>query len=115
MNVKDTYTSKHLSHQRSPINKQGRPEKKQLIQCHVSRQDLSCQDFPGGSGGKVSVYNAEDLGSIPGSGRSPGEGSGNPLHYSCLENSMDLVGYSPWGHKESDMTERLHFLSFMSQ
>ena len=46
---------------------------------------------------------------------SPGEGNGNPLQYSCLENSMDweapqsLVGYSPWGRKESDMTERLHF------
>ena len=46
-------------------------------------------DFPGGSDGKVSVYNAEDLGSIPGSGRFPGEGNGNPLQYSCLENPMD--------------------------
>ena len=42
-----------------------------------------------GSDGKVSAYNAEDLGSIPGSGRSPGEGNGNPLQYSCLENPMD--------------------------
>ena len=46
-------------------------------------------DFPGGSDGKASVYNAGDLGSIPGSGRSPGEGNGNPLQYSCLENPMD--------------------------
>ena len=38
---------------------------------------------------KVSAYNVGDLGSIPGSGRSPGEGSGNPLKYSCLENPMD--------------------------
>ena len=45
--------------------------------------------FPGGSEGKVSAYNAGDPGSIPGSGRSPGEGNGNPLQYSCLENSMD--------------------------
>ena len=81
--------SRHLSHQGNPINKQGGPGKKQLIQCHVSRQHLSCQDFPGGSDGKVSAYNAEDPGSIPGSGRSPGEGSGNPLQYSCLENPMD--------------------------
>ena len=44
-----------------------------------------------------------DLGSIPGWGRSPGEGKGYPLQYSGLENSMDC--YSPWGHKESDMTE----------
>ena len=46
-------------------------------------------DFPGGSDGKVSVYNVEDPGSIPGLGRSPGEGNGNPLQYSCLENPMD--------------------------
>ena len=45
--------------------------------------------FPGGSDSKVSVYNAGDLGSIPGSGRSPGKGNGNLLQYYCLENSMD--------------------------
>ena len=45
--------------------------------------------FPGGSEGKASAYNAGDLGSIPGSGRSAGEGNGNPLQYSCLENPMD--------------------------
>ena len=44
--------------------------------------------FPGSSDGKASAYNA-DLGSIPKSGRCPGEGDGNPLQYSCLENSMD--------------------------
>ena len=60
-------------------------------------------NFPGGSDSKASVYNAGDPGSIPGSGRSPGEGNGNPLQYYCLE------GYNPWGHKESDMTEQLHF------
>ena len=47
------------------------------------------QDFPGGSDGKASAYSAGDPGSIPGSGRSPGEGNGNPLQYSCLENPMD--------------------------
>ena len=49
-----------------------------------------------------------DLGSIPGLGRSPGEGNGNPLQYSCWENAhgqRTQVGYSPWGHKELDMTE----------
>ena len=46
-------------------------------------------DFPGGSDGKASAYNVGDPGSIPGLGRSPGEGNGNPLQYSCLENSMD--------------------------
>ena len=45
--------------------------------------------FPGGPDGKVSACIAGDLGSIPGLGRSPGEGNGNPLQYSCLENSMD--------------------------
>ena len=45
--------------------------------------------FPGGSEVKASTCNAEDLGSIPGAGRSPGEGNGNPLQYSCLGNSMD--------------------------
>ena len=48
-----------------------------------------CLRLPGGSDGKASACNAGDLGSIPGSGRSPGEGNGNPLQYSCLENSMD--------------------------
>ena len=46
-------------------------------------------DFPGGSDGKASVYNAGDPGSVPGWGRSPGERNGNPLQYSCLENPMD--------------------------
>ena len=50
---------------------------------------VSTRDFPGGSEGKASAYNAGDLGSIPGSGRSPGEGNGNPLQYSCLKNPMD--------------------------
>ena len=58
--------------------------------------------FPGGSEVKASASNVGDLGSIPGSGRSPAEGNGNPLQYSCL------VGYSPRGRKESDTTERLH-------
>ena len=44
--------------------------------------------FPGGSEVKASAYNAGDLGSIPGLGRSPGEGNGNPLQYSCLENPI---------------------------
>ena len=47
------------------------------------------QLFPGGPDGKQSAYNAGDVGSIPGSGRNPGEGNGNPLQYSCLENPMD--------------------------
>ena len=46
-------------------------------------------DFPGGSDGKESACDVGDLGSIPGLGRSPGEGNGNPLYYSYLENPMD--------------------------
>ena len=65
------------------------------------------RDFPGVSDGKASTYNVGDLGSIPRSGRSPGEGNGNPLQYSCLENSMD--GEAWWatvhGVSETDMTE----------
>ena len=53
--------------------------------------------------------NVGDLGSIPGLGRSPGEGNGNLLQYSCLENSKDRQ-YSPWGHKELDMTKQLTLL-----
>ena len=51
-----------------------------------------------------------DVVSIPGLGRSPGGGHGNPLQYSCLENShgqRSLAGYSPWGRKESDTTKRV--------
>ena len=66
--------------------------------------------FPGSSDGKESACNVGDLGSVPGLGRSLGGGHGNPLQYSCLENlhgQRGLMGNSPWGHKESDTTERL--------
>ena len=64
----------------------------------------------GGSDGQESACNSEDVGSIPGLGGSPGEGNGNPLQYSFLENphgQRSLVGYSPWGHTELDTTEWL--------
>ena len=60
--------------------------------------------FPHSSAGEESACNAGDLGSIPGLGRSPGEGKGYPLQYSGLENSMDGIVH---GVTESDMTERL--------
>ena len=66
--------------------------------------------FPSGSNGKESSLNAEDLGLIPGLGRSLGGGYGNLLQSSCLENPhghRSRVGYGPWSHKESDMTEQL--------
>ena len=64
----------------------------------------------GGSDGKELACKVGDLGSIPGLGRSPGGGHGNPLQYSCLENphgQRSLAGCSPWGCKESDTTEQL--------
>ena len=67
--------------------------------------------IPGGSVVKnlpVNTGDAEDVGSISGSGRSAGGGNGNPLQYSCLENShgqRSLAGYSPWDRKESDTSE----------
>ena len=57
--------------------------------CSLSKLFAGSLDFPGGSDGKASAYNAGNPGSIPGSGRSPAEGNGNPLQYSCLENPMD--------------------------
>ena len=66
--------------------------------------------YPCGSDGKESTCNEGNVGSIPGSERSPGEGNGNPLQYSCLGNLMNrrsLAGYSPWGQKESDMPEHM--------
>ena len=66
------------------------------------------EGFPGGSDSKESACTAGDLSSIPGSGRSPGEGNGDVLQYSCLGKShgqRSLESYSPHGHKESDATE----------
>ena len=66
--------------------------------------------FPGGSDGKESACSTGDPGLIPGLVISAEGGHGNPLHYSCLKNPIgqrSLAGYSPWGHKELDMTEQL--------
>ena len=94
---------------------------KPKLGCHASCQDpkwYSTQNselsidifhiFPGGSDGKGSSCNAGVASSIPGLGRSPGEGSGNPLQYSGLENPMDR-GYSPWGCKEWTWMNHFHF------
>ena len=76
-------------------------------------------DFPGGSDGKASAYNAGDPGSIPASGRSPGEGNGNPLQYSCLENPMDGGAWWATVHGVTKSQTQLsnftspHFTSFL--
>ena len=71
---------------------------------------LECVSFPEGSDGKESTCNAGDAGSIPGPGRSPGEGHGNPLQYCCLENPMDRGDWRVTVHgvaKVLGMTEGL--------
>ena len=71
---------------------------------------FNIKDFPHVSAGKGSFCNLADLGSVPGLGRSPGEGIGCSLEYSGLENSMDCIPqglYSRWGRKQLDMTEQL--------
>ena len=80
---------------------------------------ISLNRFPGGSDGKASACNVGDLGSIPGLGRSPGEGNGNPLQYSCLENPMDgeawwatVHGVAKSQTRLSDFTS-LHFSTFI--
>ena len=68
--------------------------------------------FPGGASGKEPAcqcrLDEREVGLIPGSGRSPGGGHGNPLQYSCLEShgQKSLAGYSPWGHKELNTPEQ---------
>ena len=111
----------HLKSHSSVLSKTKGP--KMLVYIRITRRVIKIiystsslsqiqTNIPGGSEGKASACNAGDLGSIPGSGRSPGEGNGNPLQYSCLEKShglRSLVDYSPWDRKELDTTEQLHF------
>ena len=74
-------------------------------------EDMGTLGFPGDSDGEESACGAVDLGLIFRLVRSPGEGNGYPLQYSCLENphgQRSLVGYSPWGCKELNMTKQLN-------
>ena len=89
-----------------------------LQSCVNLSSSLSLEDFPGGSDGKASVYNPGDWDSIPGSGRSPGEGNGNPFQYCCLKNPMDRgacrlrsMGSQKVGH---DWATSLSFFFFPS-
>ena len=79
---------------------------------------LQGTSFPGGSDGKESTCNEGNLASIPGSGKSPAEGTGYPLQCSYLENPMDRGAgrlYSPWGCKELNTSERLTLSSFQAR
>ena len=77
------------------------PRKIQSIEFSIGIKAVQghCGNFHGSSDGKESACNAEDLSSIPGSGRSPGEGNGNPLQYSCLENSTDREAWQATVHE----------------
>ena len=74
---------------------------------------VKVKGFPRGSDNEESACNVGDPGLIPGSGRSPGEENDYLLQYSCLENGQrNLVGYSSWGHKESDRTAGTNTFTF---
>ena len=81
-------------------------------QCRVLHNIKHVGGFPSGSDGKASARNVGDPGSIPGSGRSPGEGNGNPLQYSCLENSMD--GGALWATVHGVAKSRTRLIEFTS-
>ena len=108
----------HLGTQKCPILRptlrmEARILNRQTLQTLVWFALAPSLSFPGGASGKepsCQCRRHKDWGLIPGLERSPGGGHGNPLQYSCLENpsgQRSLLGYSPWGHKESDTTEKL--------
>ena len=91
------YSISHTSHSLSSITTRKRRKLLALNTTHSG-------GFPGSSAGKESAYNAGNLGSVPGLGRSSLEGKGYPLQYPVLENPMDCI-VSPWGRKDSDTIE----------
>ena len=89
----------------------GQQSRLEILVMLLKLSPLFLRVFPGGSEGKASAYN--DPGSVPGLGRSPGEGNGNPFQLFLPGKShgqRSLVGYSPQGSKELDTTERLHYI-----
>ena len=81
--------------------------------CGCRELDTTWCLFPGGSAGKESACSAGDLGSIPGSGRSPGEGNGKSLQYSCLENPMDGGAWWATVHRLTKSRTRLSDFFFL--
>ena len=80
------------------VNGLNAPTKRNRLAEWIQKQDLNVWFIPSGSDGQESACNAGDLGSMPGLGRSPGEGNGNPFQYSCLENSMDRGAWQATVH-----------------
>ena len=87
---------------------------KSLLQYQFFSTQISL-DFSGGSDGKASACNAGDLGLITGMGRSPGEGNGNPLQYSCLKNSMDGGAWQATAHVVAKVQTGLSNFTFTFQ
>ena len=86
-----------------------------IISIHTQFRSLFVRGFPRGSLGKESAWNLGDLGLIPGLGRSPGEGNGYPLQYSCLENSMDRGAWQATAHRVAKSPTLLKWLSTVSR
>ena len=95
------------------LNHSGSPNELRLVA--KIKPLMQAQVFPGGSEVKASASNARDLGSIPGSGRSPGEGNGNPLQYSCLENPMDRRAWWATVHRVAKSQTQLSDFTFTRQ
>ena len=85
-----------------------------ILHWHLQWLLMGTGRFPGGSDGKASACNAGDSGSVPGSGRSSGEGNGNPLQYSCLEDSMDGEAWWAAVHGVAKSRPRLSDFTFLT-
>ena len=106
ISVQGFLTSDHLLLLRNSFSPFNHPDMKPTVNAAY----IDAQGFPGGSAGKGSACSVGDPSSILRLGRSPGEGNGNSLQYSCQENphgQRSREGYSQWGHKKSDTTERI--------
>ena len=82
-----------------------------IVETSLEKLSIFNKPFPGSSEVKVSACNAGDLGSIPGLGRSPGDGNGNPLQYSCLEDPMDRGAWWATVHLVAKSQTRLSDLT----